>query len=126
MTMPVRLNLEFIPPMTEPIVVSRTAQVGAVDHVRETIPAGDDVELPVHPADLDDLRLLVISSSAYGEALTYRVGGSTVDIVLDQPQVFHGAGMIGLLPTNPRTITVTNGLAVDVTVDVVAARSITP
>jgi hypothetical protein len=126
MTIPVRLNLEVIPPVTAPIVVARTAHVGAIDRLSEAIPAGGDLELPVHPADIDDLQLLVISSSAYGEDLTYRVGGSTVDIVLDQPQVYHGAGMIGLLPTNPTTITVANGLAVDVTVDVVVARSITP
>lgn len=126
MALPVQLRIEVVPPITEPLSVTRTAQVGGIDRVSETIGAGESLEMAVHPADLDDLRLLVVSSTAYGADLTYRVGGSTVDIVLDQPHVFHGAGMAGLLPTNPDTITVSNGLAVDVTVDVLVARSITP
>lgn len=126
MAMPIQLHIEVVPPITDAIVVRRTAQVGGVDRVSETIAAGDSLEMAVHPADLDDLRLLVVSSTAYGTDLTYRVGGSAVDIVLDEPHVFHGAGMASLLPTNPDTITVSNGLAVDVTVDVVVARSITP
>lgn len=126
MALPVQLRIEVVPPITEPLSVTRTAQVGGIDRVSETIGAGESLEMAVHPADLDDLRLLVVSSTAYGADLTYRVGDSTVDIALDQPHVFHGAGMASLLPTNPDTITVTNGLAVDVTVDVLVARSITP
>jgi hypothetical protein len=63
------------------------------------------------------IQFLVIKSSAYGDALTYKVNSETTVIKLNSAHVFMGTGAVSILNTAPVKLVVSNGLAGDVTLD---------
>ena len=77
--------------------------------------AGEAATEPFVAAPVDDVGVLMITASQYHATdLTYTLGGETV--VLDEPQLFIGAGQLGRFGADLSEITVDNGLGDDVTV----------
>jgi hypothetical protein len=71
------------------------------------------VTVNVQPSpDIEDVRLVFISSDRYGADLKYSVDatGGAKDIVLDNPHLYVGAGMVGLLLKAPQKLKFSNGL----------------
>lgn len=84
-------------------------------------PASGSATESFQAGTIADLSLMSVSASQYDDTdLTFTLGGETV--VLDQPQLYVGAGMLGRFGADVAEITVDNGLADDVTVAVLVAR----
>jgi hypothetical protein len=80
-----------------------------------TAAAGGSATEPFVAAPVDDVDVLMITASQYHPSdLTYTLGGEVV--VLDQPQLYVGAGQLGRFGADLSEITVDNGLGDDVTV----------
>jgi len=63
------------------------------------------------------IQFLVIKSSAYGDALTYKINSETTVIKLNSAHVFMGTGAVAILNTAVAKLVVSNGLTGDVTLD---------
>lgn len=100
------------------IQVARAVDVDAYDKLTVAVPgqdaAGTDtVNVDVQPSGAGKVSVLVISSSRYGDELTYDVDTGATGVILDQPQFLGGVGMIGLLDAPPKKLEFTNKLGVD-------------
>jgi hypothetical protein len=63
------------------------------------------------------IQFLVVKSSAYGDALTYKVNSETTAIKLNAAHVFMGTGAVAVLNAALAKLVFTNGLTGDVTLD---------
>lgn len=124
MALRIRWSSEITVPGGPTLSFSRAISVDGTDLMTAHLEPGESAAVDVQPSAAEQVRVLMVTSTAYGEDLTYRVGSSTQDVALDSPQVFAGAGMIGRLPTDPQTLTFTNGLAEAATVTILAGRTI--
>ncbi len=123
MTFRIRWSFDATVSDDSSVSFARVLQVDAIDRIVKSLDAGESVTAQVQPSAAADVRLLVITATAYGADLTYRVGASTQDIALDAPHIFAGAGMIGRLPSAPNEFAFTNGLTDAVTVTVLVGRT---
>jgi hypothetical protein len=96
----------------------------------EATPGEATVE--VQPGDLDDIKLLLISSDQYGSKLKYTVkdsGGTAgaTGVELDSLQVLVGKGAVGMLGVTPVTLEFSNGMGVnkDANVTILVGRMAT-
>ena len=106
--------------------VSRKLEVAAFDKLSVPL-AGDgkEVEVSVQP-NTTGVKLLVMMASRYGDN-TYRVKGTgNPTVVLDQPQVLFGAGLLGLLGSAPTTLVLKNTSTTELTVQILVGRDIAP
>ena len=81
--------------------VSRSVEVDAYDKIEVTVPkkgdpGADAKKVSVQPSGAGKVKFLLITSTLYDEKLTYKVDGGN-EIKLDAPQLFTGAGLVGLL-----------------------------
>lgn len=111
---------------------SDTAVVEAYDKIRINIEAGTDKEVEIQPGGEGQASLLMIVSSKYSnpgsetEKLTYKVNDGTDSIELDGPHLLIGKGAVSLLDAAPTSLSFTNDLGVDVSVDILVGRDATP
>ncbi len=107
-------------------------QTGAYEKLQINLDAGSsNIEFALQPdfdPDANLIKLLLIKSSTYGAALTYKVNdkSSTKTIALDGPQAFIGSGAVKILDAAPKTLFFTNSLADPVVLDILVARDIKP
>ena len=91
-----------------------TIEVTAYDKIQVIIPdGGGSIAVDVQPSASDRVRVLAITSDRYGDGLTYVVeqeGENPPPVALDAPQVFAGAGALGLLGDAISVLTFTNDL----------------
>jgi hypothetical protein len=80
-----------------------------------------EASIPLQSGSQDKIELMMITANRYDEALTYTLGGATIE--LDAPQLFTGGGMVSLFASNPETMEISNGLTTPVTVSVLVGRS---
>lgn len=98
----------------------------AVGSLEVTVTAGASAAVDVQPGPVDRLRLVFITADSYAHTLTYTVTGGPADIPLDGPQLFMGAGMVGLLGATPNVFTFDNSAGPeDVTVTILVGRALT-
>jgi hypothetical protein len=107
----------------------RTLTLDAYDKLSVTVPdeaSGLDVEL--QPGADGSVRLLIVTSSHYGDALTYTVNTGTAEHVLDEPHVLVGAGAVGLLGSSPAKLVFDNALGggKDAEIQILVGRDATP
>lgn len=108
---------------------TRTLSVDAYDKISVAVPDGtSDMEVELQPGGTGSIRLLVIKSSAYGDALKYTVNADTTDRVLDQPHVLVGTGSVGLYGGEPTKLTFDNALGdgKEAQIQILVARDATP
>jgi hypothetical protein len=63
------------------------------------------------------IQFLIIKSTTYGDALSYKVNSETTAIKLNAAHVFMGTGAVSILNAAPAKLVFTNGLTGDVTLD---------
>jgi hypothetical protein len=108
-------------------VVNQSAEVEAYDKIEIRIPAGANPTIDVAAgAARVSLLLLRTKNDAYPAAVTYDVVGGAAGLVLDGPQFFNGSAIGTLLGAAPAQITITNGSAAEITVEMLVARKATP
>jgi hypothetical protein len=110
------------------IPVSGEVEPEAYEKIQLTVPAGAaDLSTNLQPSGTKLADFLLIKSSKYGDSLTYKVNnaGATA-IALDGPHVFIGSGAVAILDTDPTQLLFSNGLADDVTIDILLGRDATP
>lgn len=109
------------------ISVAHNVTVEAYERIQVNLPGADGSGKPVTlnllPAG-STAKILAITSSRYGDGLTYK--GSGTAIPLDGPQLFTG-GSVQLLG-KVETLTVTNALGAgkDATVTILVGRDVVP
>ncbi|SHN53092.1 hypothetical protein SAMN05660350_00459 [Geodermatophilus obscurus] len=96
----------------------------AYDVVQVPVDAGATRNVEVQPDDGAQLRLLLITASAYARELTYRVGPAddAPELRLDQPLLLLGESATALLGAAPTSMSFTNGTDEDVLVHIVVGR----
>jgi hypothetical protein len=108
-------------------VVNQSADVEAYDKIEIKIPAGANPVIDVAAgANRVSFLLLRTKNDIYPAAVTYDVAGGAAALPLDGPQVFNGGAIATLLGNDPAQITVNNGSAVEITVEMLVARKATP
>jgi hypothetical protein len=113
------------PKLTE----GRTITVDAYDKISVTVPDGtSNFEVELQPGSTGSVRLLIVKSSQYGDALKYTVNTGTTDHVLDQPHVLIGTGAVGLFGSEPTKLVFDNALGAgkDAEIQVLIGRDATP
>jgi len=108
---------------------SRTLTVDAYDKISVTVPDGTtNLEVQLQPGGTGSVRLLIVKSSHYGEALKYTVNTGTTDHPLDQPHVLIGKGAVGLLGSEPTKLLFDNALGAgkDAQIQILVGRDATP
>jgi hypothetical protein len=108
---------------------SRTLALDAYDKLSVTIPDGaTGLGVELQPGAAGSVRLLVIKSSQYGDALKYTVNAGTTDHVLDQPHVLTGTGAVGLFGSEPTKLVFDNALGAgkDAQIQILVGRDATP
>ena len=108
---------------------SRTLSVDAYDKITVAVPDGTtDLDVELQPGGAGSMRLLVIKSSQYGDALTYTVNAGTTEHVLDQPHVLTGTGAVGLFGSEPTKFVFDNALGPgkDAQIQILIGRDATP
>jgi hypothetical protein len=108
---------------------SRTLTVDAYDKISVTIPDGtSNQEVALSPGGAGTMRLLIVKSSVYGDALKYTVNAGTADHVLDQPHVLIGIGAVGLYGSEPAKLVFDNALGAgkDAQIQILIGRDATP
>jgi hypothetical protein len=108
---------------------SRALTVDAYDKISVTVPDGtSDMAVELQPGGTGSVRLLLVKSSQYGEALKYTVNAGTTDHVLDEPHVLIGTGAVGLFGSEPTKLVFDNALGAgkDAQVQILVARDATP
>ena len=106
---------------------SRTVVVDAYDKISVTVPYGSsDLEVEIAPGAAGTVKLLLVTSSAYGEDLTYKVNADAADHALDEPHVLTGAGAVALLDAAAAKLTFANALGSDADVQILIGRDATP
>jgi hypothetical protein len=106
---------------------SRTVVVDAYDKISVTVPDGSsDLEVDIAPGAAGTVKLLLVTSSTYGEDLTYKVNADAADHPLDEPHVLTGAGAVALLDAAAAKLTFANGLGSDADVQILIGRDATP
>lgn len=91
------------------------------DKFEVLLPAGGSKTLSVAPGNWGDLQLLLISPAKADPALTYDSGSG--DTPLAGPLFLIGGDATALLGNGAATLTLKNGTAADVGVDILVARS---
>ena len=110
------------------ISAAHNVTVEAYERIQVNLPGADGSAKPVTlnllPAG-STAKILAITSSRYGDGLTYK-GGSGTAVPLDGPQLFTG-GSVQLLG-KVETLTVTNALGAgkDATVTILVGRDVVP
>jgi hypothetical protein len=113
------------PKLTE----GRTLTVDAYDKISVTVPDGtSNFAVELQPGSTGSVRLLIVKSSQYGDALKYTVNTGTTDHVLDQPHVLIGTGAVGLFGSEPTKLVFDNALGAgrDAQIQVLIGRDATP
>jgi hypothetical protein len=87
----------------------RTIEVDAHDKIQVKVGAGR-------------VQLLAITSTRFGDQLTYKVNNAGDAIKLDAEQLLMGAGAVGLLGGSPKTLSFTNNLAEEADVIILVGR----
>jgi hypothetical protein len=115
------------------IVVPKEMQVDAYDRIEVTIP--DSTATPtattvdVQPGAAGKVKLLLISSSKYGNNLTYKVHDNTTpERALNDALFLVGAGSLDLLEDSAAPLDkllVTNTTGQDVVLEIIVGRSAT-
>jgi hypothetical protein len=106
---------------------SRTLDVDAYDKITVAVPDGtSDLEVDLQPGGVGSIQVLIVKSTAYGDALKYTVNADATDHVLDQPHVLIGTGSVGLFGEEPTKLVFDNALGSDVQVQILIARDATP
>ena len=106
------------------LIATPDITVGAYDVASATIADKAVVDVVVQPSSTKgDVVFVVVQSDVYGDALTYTIDGATTT-TLDAPHVMLGAGAVGLMNGGapPQTLTFTNKLGKDATIQVIAGR----
>jgi hypothetical protein len=106
---------------------SRTLEVDAYDKISVAVPDGtSDLEVDLQPGGAGSVQVLIVKSTAYGDALKYTVNADATDHVLDQPHVLIGTGSVGLFGEEPTKLLFDNALGSDAQVQILIARDATP
>ena len=111
------------------LMEGRTLTVDAYDKISVTVPDGtSNFEVELQPGSAGSVRLLIVKSSQYGDALKYTVNTGTTDHVLDQPHVLIGTGAVGLFGSEPTKLVFDNSLGAgkDAQIQVLIGRDATP
>lgn len=109
------------------VSLNRTVTVDAYDKINVAVPDGSsDLEVELQPGGAGQVRFLLVSSSQYGDTLTYKVNGGAVSHVLDQPHLLTGRGAVAMLAAAPTTLAFDNGLGDDAQIQVLIGRDATP
>jgi len=106
--------------------VNRSVQVEAYDSVKISVEKNQtNKPVELQPGGPGKVKFLAILASRY-EDLTFKVnsaGASATEVTLDQPQVFVGAGSVGLLDPSPKKLFITNASATeDVSIEILVGR----
>lgn len=109
------------------IGLNRTIEVDAYDKINVTVPDGaSGLEVELQPGGSGQVGFLLVSSSQYGDDLTYTVDGGTADHVLDQPHLLTGTGAVAMLSDAPSKLSFDNALGDDAQIQVLIGRDATP
>lgn len=91
------------------IALGEALSVEAFDKIEaKVLAAGVTVDL--QPGD--HVRFLLITSNVYSDKITYEVEGGAKGVKLDAPQLFVGAGAVGLLDKPPKKLIFKNAFPV--------------
>lgn len=108
------------------IADGKTIEVDAYDKVDVTIAAGTNRTVQVQPGGAGQVQLLLVKASEYGTNLTYKVNDpANPSIALDALLLLMGNGAVGLLGAAPTSLIFSNGLANDVSIQVLVGRNAT-
>ena len=113
--------------------LTQDLDVDAYDLLKVKVPAGDTttpgtITVDVQPGQTKQIKLLSLTSSMYDEKLTYKIDAAGNDIPLDAPQLFVGAGSLGLIGATAKQFVFTNraGLAKPADLQILVGRKATP
>jgi hypothetical protein len=104
-----------------------TITVEAYDKVSLTLDANaSNVSVDLQPGTAGQIKLLLITASAYDADVTYSADAGTTKVPLDAPLVLVGGGAVGLLQADPTTLQWDNGTADPVAIQIFVGRDATP
>jgi hypothetical protein len=107
--------------------VARSLAVEAYDKVVVEVIDGDPEATVEIGAATGDVLFLLVTSSQYGDDLTYKVNDTgNPSHALDGPLQLAGAGAVGLLGFAPTSLLFTNALGANATVEILVGRDATP
>lgn len=93
------------------IEAAKTLKVEAYEKITLAVPNDStDVQVELQPGGVGVVKLIMITSDAYGDQLTYSPDSGTTTIGLDQPHLFIGVGGVGVLGS-PKTLIFNNALS---------------
>jgi hypothetical protein len=108
---------------------TRTLTIDAYDKLSVAVPDGtSDLDIEIQPGGTGSVRLLIVKSNVYGDALTYSVNADATAHVLDEPHVLIGTGSVGLYGEEPTKLVFSNALGpgMDATIQILIGRDATP
>ena len=109
------------------LTAANTIAVEAYDKVNLTLDANaTKVKVDIQPGAAGQVKLLMITASAYDTKITYSTDAGTTKVALDAPQVLIGSGAVGLLKPDPKTWQWDNGTADPVAIQIFVVRDATP
>jgi len=80
------------------------------------------VTIKLQPEGANMADFLLIKSTAYWDALTYKVNESTTDHIVDSSHVIIGKHAVSILDSSPTQLLFENGLTGDVIIDIILGR----
>jgi len=116
------------------VAISESKQIEAYDKIDVVIdPGGVDVSVEIQPGSGTQINFLLIKSNLYStatSALSYKVSDGTTDsssITLDEPHLYLGKGMMGLLIAVPKILKFKNSDATKkASIEILIGRDATP
>lgn len=108
------------------IATSKDLDVDAYDKIGVVVAAGADETVELQPGPAGRVQFLLVASTVYDDALTYKVNDPAgTAIKLDGQLLLLGDGAVGLLGAPPGKLIFHNGAADDATIQILIGRKAT-
>lgn len=111
--------------------IASAVPVDAYDLITVTVPhttatPPDEIEVDVQPSAADQVRLLVVRSTQYGDNLKYKVHATgNPERVLNDTLFLVGTGSMELLGADPDKVFFINTLGSEVKIEIIVGRQAT-
>lgn len=112
------------------IATSRNITLDGYDRIGVTVASGGTKEVQLQPGGAGQVQMLFVTSSWYGDKLTYKINSGADSFALDQPLILAGHGAIALFTDPPTNLSFNNATtgsdAVDAVVEILVGRNVSP
>ena len=108
------------------LTIARSTAVDAYDSISVEIPDGAaDESVDVQPGGAGQVAFILVTSSHYGEKLTYKVNSGSTATPLDTQLLLIGDGAVSLLGAAPNKLKFSNALGAPASIQILVGRKAT-